>query len=445
VKNYTALKIILFAVFFIQPLVFAVSSDCPQNIILIIVDGGGFTHIDAIDYYQYGKKDEQNFEKFPVKLAVTTFPLGGSYDPNKAAQDFNYVRTGFTDSAAAATALATGIKTSNGSIGVDVNGHRLQNIIERCEKLGMSTGVVTTMPITDATPAGLVAHQQSRKDYEQIADEMINQSDLEVIFGCGNPFFDDDGKKLNEPGSFKYVGSEKIWNSLVKGTAGADADGDKVADKWALIQSRKDFLNLAQGNTPKRVLGIAQAKSTLQEKRTCGELSRTSGNSVVPFDVPLNQNVPNLSEMTKAALNVLNKDSDGFFVMIEAGAVDWASHDNNGARMIEEMRDFTRAADAVIDWVQTKSSWQKTLVIITADHETGYLIVAASGKKMPAMEWHTKDHTNSLVPFYAKGQGSKLFAEQVKGKDPLYGSYIDNIDIAKVIFALLERRVSAKK
>jgi alkaline phosphatase len=426
--EYVSLKIILFTFFFIQSLVFAV--DYPQNIILIIVDGGGFTHIDAIDYYQYGKKGGQNFEKFPVQLAVTTYPFSGSYDPNKAAQDFNYVKTGLiTDSAAAATALATGIKTSNGSIGIDVNGQKIGNIIERCEKLGMSTGVITTVPISHATPAGFVAHQQSRKGYEQIADEMINQSDLEVIFGCGNPFFDDDGKKLNKPSSFKYVGSEKIWDSLVEGSA----------DKWTLIQSRQDFLNLAQGNTPKRVLGIAQAKSTLQEKR--------DGNSVMPFDVRLNQNVPNLSEMTKAAINVIDDDNDGFFIMIEAGAVDWASHDNKSARMIEEMTDFTKAVDAVIDWVQTKSSWQKTLVIITADHQTGYLTgVLNSGRgTLPPMRWNSKGHTNSLVPFYAKGQGSKLFAKQIKGKDHLYGSYIDNTDIAKVIFALLEQRVSAKK
>ncbi|MGA2915276.1 MAG: alkaline phosphatase [Sedimentisphaerales bacterium] len=426
-KKYISLKIILFTFFFIQSFVFA--ADYPQNIIFIIVDGGGFNHFKAAEIYE---KKTPSIKKFPVRLAVTTFPLGGSYDPNKVAEDFNYVRTGFTDSAAAATALSTGIKTSNGTLGLDVNVTRLENVIEKCEKLGMATGVVTTVEITDATPAGFVAHAKSRKNYEQIADEMINQSDLEVIFGCGNPFFDDDGKKLNKPGNFKYVGSKKIWDSLVEGSAG----------KWTLIQTRQDFLNLAQGNTPKRVLGLAQAGSTLQEKR--------SGNSVVPFDVPFNQNMPNLSEMTKAALNVLDDDSNGFFVMIEAGAVDWASHDNIGARMIEEMTDFHNAFDAVIEWVQKKSSWQKTLVIVTADHECGYLtgpdksrFVTNNGRgKLPQMQFNSKDHTNSLVPFYAKGQGSKLFAGQIKGKDPVYGSYIDNTDIAKVIFILLEQKAA---
>ncbi len=423
-KNSAALKIILFAFFFIQSFTFA--ADYPQNIIFIIVDGGGFNHFKAAEIYE---KKTPSFEKFPVRLAVTTYPFGGSYDANKTAQDFNYVKTGYTDSPAAATALSTGIKTSNGFIGIDINGNKLENIIEKCEKLGMSTGIVTSKAILDATPAGFVAHQKSRNNFEQIADDIINRSDLEVLFGCGNPFFDDDGRKLDKPGSFKYVGSKKIWDSLVKGSA----------DKWTLIQSRQDFLNLAEGNTPNRVIGIAQAASTLQEKR--------GGNSAVPFDVPLNQNVPNLSEMTRAALNILDDDNDGFFIMIEAGAVDSASHDNLSARMIEEMMDFRGAVDAVIDWVQTKSSWQKTLILIITDHETGYLTVAVkkSSGKMPDMQWYSKDHTNSLVPFYAKGQGSKLFAKQIKGKDLLYGSYIDNTDIAKVIFVLLEQRKSAKK
>ena len=293
----------------------------------------------------------------------------------------------------------------------------------------MSTGVVTTVLISDATPAGFAAHQKSRKGFEEIADEMINKSALEVIFGCGNPLFDDNGKKLDTPGKFKYVGSEKIWDSLIKGSA----------DDWTLIQSKQDFINLAQGKTPKRVLGIAEAATTLKENR--------SGKSIVPFDVPLNRNESNLSEMTKAPLNVLDNNNDGFFIMIEAGAVDWASHENNSPRMIEEMIDFDGAADAVINWVETKSNWQNTLVIITADHQTGYLTgVSNSGKgKMPKMHWNSMNHTNSLVFFFAKGQGSKLFAEKVKGKDPVYGSYIDNTDIAKVIFALLEQKAPVKK
>src|SRR4030042_1049167 len=113
-------KLFFLSILFIQTFVLA-SPNCPQNIILMIIDGGGFNHIDAADYYTCGKKGEQPFEKFPVKLAMTTYYIGGSYEPKKAAQDFNYVMTGFTDSPAAATAMSTGKKTSRDAIGIDAN------------------------------------------------------------------------------------------------------------------------------------------------------------------------------------------------------------------------------------------------------------------------------------------------------------------------------------
>jgi len=438
--KYIAFKIVFLVIFFIRSFVFASPVDYPQNIILIIVDGGRFNHIDATDYYQYGKKGEQPFEKFPVKLAVTTYPAGGSYDPNRAVSDFNYVTTGkITDSAAAATALATGVKTKKGSIGVDVNGSRLENVIEKCEKLGMATGVITTVPFSHATPAGFVAHQNSRGQYSQIVEEMVFKSAADVIFGCGHFLYDDDGKKLNGKTNSEFIGSKELWDSIMQGAVGADADADGLADKWTLIQSKQEFLNLANGQTPKRVLGIVQAAKTLQVSR--------SGVSKVPFDVPFDQNVPTLAEMSSAALNVLDDDKDGFFVMIEGGAVDWASHGNNSARMIEEMIDFETAVKSVVEWVETKNSWEKTLVIITADHQTGYLTGVVNGGRgvLPQMRWNSTDHTNSLVFFFAKGRGSKLFEQEAKNKDARYGRYIDNTDIAKVIFALLEQRVSIKK
>ena len=423
-------KIILLYLF-IQPLVFA--ADVPQNIILMIIDGGGFNHIDAADYYQYGKKGKQVYEQFPVKLAMTTYSFGGSYAPNRAVSDFNYVITGkITDSAAAATAMSTGVKTSNGSIGVDVNENRLENIIEKCERLGMATGVVTTVPISHATPAGFVAHQNSRKSYTQIADDIINKSELEAVFGCGNPYYDNDGRKIDE-GNFKYISSE-LWRKLSAGSA-----------EMNLIQDRQDFLNLAEGRTPQKVIGIAQVFKTLQSSR--------SGESKTPFDMPLNKNVPTLAEMSSAALNVLDDDSDGFFVMIEGGAVDWASHGNNSARMIEEMIDFEKAVKAVIEWVEKKSSWKKTLVIITTDHETGYLTGLDGGKfvgnngkgKLPQAVWNAKGHSNSLVGFFAKGAGAKSFAERAKNTDPVHGRYMDNTDISNVIFGFLEDKKSQIK
>ncbi|HBG28486.1 MAG: hypothetical protein A2Y10_10700 [Planctomycetes bacterium GWF2_41_51] len=433
--KYSTLMVILITSF-----AAAATSQNPKNIIMIIVDGGGRNHIQAANYYSSGKKSAQKFEKFPVQLSVTTFPYGSSYDSKKAVKDFGYVKDGYTDSAAASTALATGIKTNRGSIGVDHKDKKIENVIEKCEKLGMATGVVTTVPYYHATPAGFSVHDDSRNDYVEIAEKMINESALEVIFGCGNPLYDNNGNKLSSPEK-KWM---QMWSPLAADAAGADADDDGTPDKWTLIQSKQEFVSLMEGPTPKRVCGVPETAETLQQKR--------SGKSRVPFDVPLNENVPNLSEMSLAALNVLDDDPDGFFVMIEAGAVDWASHGNERTRMIEEMMDFYSAADAVINWVETKSNWNDTLLIITADHQTGYLTgpkkkaVVNNGKgKMPSFEWHSGGHTNAPVFLYAKGQGSKNLTTHIKGKDPVYGNYIDNTDIPKTIFSILEARKTVSK
>jgi alkaline phosphatase len=339
--------------------------------------------------------------------------------------------------------MATGAKSYNAVIGVDVNGDTVLNLIERAEQLGKSTGVVTSVPFSHATPAGFVVHNADRDNYTQIAADMINRSAAEVIMGCGHPFYDADGRAKNTP-SYKYIGSA-AWNGLSNGSAGADANADGIADPWTLVQTRAQFQSLAKGSTPKRVFGLAQVYETLQEKRS-------GDTGAAPYKVALIETVPMLEEMTRAALNVLDDDPDGFFVMIEGGAVDWAAHSNESGRLIEEMNDFNRSIDVVIDWVRKHSNWSQTLVIITADHETGYLTGLGSGQqntgavwndpannglgKLPAMEWHSTGHTNSLVPFFAKGRGSQIFKSKITGYDPVRGPYIDNTDVANVIFSL---------
>jgi len=129
---------------------------------------------------------------------------------------------------------------------------------------------------------------------------------------------------------------------LVNGTAGNDADGDGINDTWILIQDRTDFQKMMIGATPKRVIGIPKVENTLQQERN-------GDNNADPFVVPFIETVPTLEEMTKAALNILDDDPDGFFVMIEGGAVDWVSHDNQFGRMIEEEIDFNRAVEAVVN------------------------------------------------------------------------------------------------
>jgi len=161
----------------------------PKNVIFMISDGCGYNQIDAASIYQYGKTGVQIYEQFPVKYGMTTYPADGAgYDLESAWSDFEYVKNKLTDPAASATAMATGVKTYNGAIRVDSDKKKLKNIIERLEKLGKATGVVTTVPFSHATPAAFVAHNNQRSNYVEIAREMILDSRVDVIMGAGHPF-----------------------------------------------------------------------------------------------------------------------------------------------------------------------------------------------------------------------------------------------------------------
>ena len=409
----------------------------PKNVIIMIADGGGFNHYKSADYYNCGRSPCQPYEDFPVRLAMSTYPYGGSYNANLTWRSFNYVDKGATDSAAAATAMATGVKTHNKTLGLDTNDHPVLNLSERAKQLGKAAGVITTVFFDDATPAGFVIHNGARGNLTRIADDMVNNNSVDCIMGAGHPFYDSDGRPLQEP-NYRYI-SEETWAALKNGSAGGSAN------PWTLVQTRAEFQALATGKAPNRVFGLIQVYDTTQQKR--------SGDAFAdPYQVPFTQTVPTLAEMTNAALNVLDNDPNGFFIMIEGGAVDWAAHANESGRLIEEMDDFNKSIEAVIRWIDTNSSWNETLVIITADHETGHLTGPNSGQmpespaindiisngpgKLPAMEWHSKNHTNSLVPFFAKGRGAEKFTETIDGNDPLRGPYIDNTDIANTIFAL---------
>ncbi len=431
---------------------FGLFAGTPKNIILMISDGCGYNHVDAASYFQYGEKGTQIYEKFPVRLAMSAYSASGEkYDPNRAWESFDFLKNKPTDSAASSTAISTGTKTYNGAIGVDVNKDTLENIVERLEKLGKSTGVITSVQFSHATPAGFVAHNESRHNYLEISCDMILTSQLEVIMGCGHPGYDDNGNLRNfSEWDYKYAGGSDIWEALLEGKAGSDADNDGVVDPWQLIESREDFMSLASGKTPKRVIGVPRVAKTLQQ-------NRDGDKKAAPFETPQIQTVPTLPEMTAAALNVLDNNADGFFLMIEGGAVDWAAHDNNSGRVIEEQIDFNHAVEKVVEWVDEFSSWDETLLIVTSDHETGYLTGPESGHKsgfdpennrpvwnpiknngkgnMPSMEWHSKKHTNSLIPFFSKGAGSDVFLRYADEEDIIRGKYIDNTEIARVLFS----------
>jgi len=425
------------------------SGSRPKNVIIMISDGCGFNHVDAAGCYEYGEKGNQGYESFPVRYAVSTYSSEGhGYHPDSAWVSESWLKQKYTDSAASATAISTGQKTKNGMLGLDAGGNPAGNILERMENTGKASGVVTSVPFHHATPAGFIVHQKSRNDISRIIDEMLSQSTADVIMGAGHPAYDANGRKVSdEIMRDRLSGMAPLWAALHEGSAGNDADRDGIPDPWVLIESREAFRKLQSGPAPKRVFGLAPVSGTLQQGR--------SGDAYAPpYEIPLTETVPTLAEMSLAAINVLDDDPDGFFLMIEGGAVDWAAHRNQSGRLIEEQIDFNQAVRAVTEWIEQSSSWKETLLIITADHETGLLTgpdgspgtgpvqkipVKCNGKgRVPGLAWHSGSHTNSLVPFYAKGPGSRRFCRYADETDPVRGRYLDNTEIARALFDLYE-------
>ena len=189
-----------------------------------------------------------------------------------------------------------------------------------------------------------------------------------------------------------------------------DANGDGMIDDrdtWKVIHRKEQFRSLTQDpSPPHRLIGIPEVFSTLQQ-------SRQGETMVAPYEVPFVASVPTLAEMALGALNILGKNPRGLFLMVEGGAIDWAAHGNQSGRLIEEVIAFNQAVEAVVGWIEKNSGWNDTLLIVTADHETGYLTGPGSGVeglgaawyplrsngtgKMPEMQWNTRGHTNSLV------------------------------------------------
>lgn len=424
----------------------------PRNVIVLIGDGMGYNQIDMASLYQSGTSNfqvtvdlqtrtatplpgtaSQPFEAFDVQVAVSTYSVAGSYDPARAWSDPQYLDRAPTDSAAAATALASGVKTYDSAIGVGPDKQPVELVTERAATLGKATGVVTSVPVSHATPAGFAAHDTDRDHYEAIIADYL-ASDLDVVMGGGHPMFTDEHAPADP--HYEYI-SQAQWTDLQAG-----------ATPFTFVEDKLAFEALAEAaDPPDRVFGVAQVATTLQARRS-GDLA------AAPYAVPFND-VPDLATLARGALNVLSQDPDGLFLMIEGGAIDRAGHDNSAGRLIEEALAFDATVQAVVDWVERESSWDETLVIVTADHETGHLTGPGTGAgagagagwqpltgskgQVPAHEWQSDSHTNSLVPLFAKGVGAQELARRADALDPVRGAYLDNTEVGKVLLERLWR------
>lgn len=261
-----------------------------------------------------------------------------------------------TDSAAGATAFSTGEKTYNGAIGVDANKNPKETILEIAAENSLKTGLVATSSITHATPASFFAHQPSRSMDEAIAMDMVS-APVDFFFAGGKDFFENRKDGLNLLDSLKNKGFE-IFDAV----SAASVDGEtKIAGFIApkqpesKLDGRDDFLR----------------------------------------------------EASEKAINYLENER-GFFLMIEGSQIDWAGHANNSDGIIAEMIDFNKAIKEAIDFAEKDGN---TLVIVTADHETGgYSITGGDEGGKIVGAFSTSHHTPALIPVFAYGPGAEKFS-----------------------------------
>jgi alkaline phosphatase len=411
----------------------------PVNVILLISDGGGYNSFAAASYYAHGQLGQMEYDSWPVQLACTTYAINEDgelmgYDP-AVAYDMSAPYVPATDSAAAATAIYTGVKTTGGRISMNADGEPLTTLGQIAHQQGWRVGVVTTVPISHATPGALAAHNADRGNYAEIAAEMLTGDVLDVVMGCGHPEFDQAGQPVIEPieEDYVYVGGSAMWADLAAGET-----------DWTLVTTREqvDALAIGQVAPPERLLGVACVRQTLQQQRPGEGMGDR------------NEAMPDLPSMVLAALNTLSAEGEPFLLVVEAGAVDWANHNGQGGRMIEEQLEFCATIEAVMAWLADRGLEESTLVIITADHETGDLrgpideatglptpdLVSQGAGEKPNGLYVTGGHTNHLVPLFATGPGAEAFSELIDGTDPIRGQYVDNTDIIEVIRRALVRQ-----
>lgn len=284
-------------------------------------------------------------------LNLEEFPVVG-FHKNQSSDSY------VTDSAAGATAFSCGVKSYNGAIGVDPEGNPVPTILEIAEENGLATGLVATCAITHATPASFIAHQANRSMEEEIAMDFLS-TDVDVFIGGGRKFFIDRKDNLNLVDSLKMRGYQ-IANSI---------------EEVEAVESGKLAAFLADVQQPK--------------------YSEGRGDQLV--------------KSTETALNLLKTNKKGMFLMIEGSQIDWGGHSNDTQYIVDEMIDFDNAIGKVLEFAKKDKN---TLVIITADHETGGFTINKGSTEMGVVEgkFTTGSHTGVMIPVFAYGPGSEDFA-----------------------------------
>ena len=317
----------------------------PKNIIILIGDGMGINYVGA-SLLLDKRSPFKEFKSIGLSITCSADKL-------------------ITDSAAGATAIATGYLTNNKYVSVDPNNKSLYTIFEHAEKLGLSKGIVVTSSVSHATPAAFIAHTNDRHDQNFIASQMVDQN-IDVVIGGGLKYFLPQNLSGDRTDSLNLT--DKLINkdySLVRNYEELTKIPDSVKQLYAIFEMD----------------GLPEA---LKRSYTLGDL-------------------------TKSAINHLKYNETGFILLIEGSQIDWAGHDHKSNELLAEMNDFSIALSEVISFAKSDGN---TLVVVTSDHETGGMSITkgSSDAKDIELSYTTTGHTPSPVGIFAYGPGEEKFS-----------------------------------
>lgn len=364
-----------------------------KNVIYLIGDGMGF---GAVSTLLLTEDDTTGFEMAPV------IGLHETCSAN------NYV----TDSAAGGTALATGTRTNNGYVGADPDGNQLTSVLRKAQTYGMKTGIVVNTTLTEATPAAFYAGVTSRKFVYDIAKQ-FTENQVDVAIGGGLDHF------IDRPDSLDLTATliEKGYDVYLNWESVLETESDKFVGILPLYDLHRREKNNGEASAADgQEVCLAAQMASLNEDASREHLSEPT---------------VYLEKATAKALDVLSRNNkNGFFLMIESAIIDGYGHNNDGEGMVIEMQEFNRTLRQMIEYV---NQHPETLLVVTADHETGgtgvYYNGNTPGNEGPLkLKFSTSGHTGTVVPIFAYGAGAENFAGVMK-----------NVDVPAKIDALIRK------
>lgn len=355
----------------------------PKNVIYLIGDGMGFGAVSSLLLAEEG---QTGFEMSPV------IGLNETQSAN------NYV----TDSPAGGTALATGTRTCNGFLGVDPDTVQLTSVLKKAQAMGKKTGIVVNTTLTEATPGAFYAGVPSRSMGYKIAEQFC-ESNVDVAIGAGLSVF------INRPDSVDL-------------TATLINKGYNVYLDWKSVlntQSEKFVGILEMSDVHRRNKSSNTEAKAAEGDAVClaAKLAADAGNlDTTRFSEP----TVYLEKASVKALEQLSKNApEGFFLMIESAIIDGYGHNNDSEGMVEEMKEFNGLLKALVAYV---NAHPETLLVVTADHETGgtgvgYKSYPVGGTSPVTLTFSTKGHTGTVVPIFAYGAGAEKFQGIFKNRE----------------------------